>query len=97
MLIVTNGGATALAAGGSLKLFNAAICSGLFAMLKLPPLPAGLGWNPNYLNLGGTLSVVVIAKPFFLRAARLAARNLQFQSRLEIHPRGCDERGANRF
>jgi hypothetical protein len=63
MLIVTNGGATALAAGGSLKLFNAAIYSGLFAMLKLPPLPAGLGWNTNYLNLGGTLSVVATAKP----------------------------------
>ncbi len=64
-LIVTNSGASALAAGESLKLFNAAIYSGLFAMLKLPPLPAGLGWNTNYLNLGGTLSVVATAKPFF--------------------------------
>ena len=63
MLIVTNSGATALAAGDSFKLFNAAIYSGSFATLKLPPLPAGLGWNTNNLNIGGALSVVVTAKP----------------------------------
>jgi autotransporter-associated beta strand protein len=62
-LNVTNIGVTALAAGDSFKLFNATSYSGSFATVKLPPLPAGLGWNTNNLNIGGALSVVVTAKP----------------------------------
>jgi autotransporter-associated beta strand protein len=62
-LIVTNIGATALAAGDSFKLFNAGSYNGSFANVILPPLPAGLGWNTNSLNTSGTLSVVIIAKP----------------------------------
>ena len=62
-LIVTNLGATALAAGDSFKLFNAASYRGGFANVILPTLPAGLGWNTNNLNTGGTLSVVITAKP----------------------------------
>jgi autotransporter-associated beta strand protein len=58
-LIVTNIGATGLAAGNSFKLFNAVSYSGGFAKVVLPPLPTGLGWNTNSLNTGGTLSVVV--------------------------------------
>jgi autotransporter-associated beta strand protein len=63
-LIVTNIGTTAFAAGDSIQLFNAATYSGSFNKVILPPLPAGLGWNTNALNTSGTLSVVVIAKPF---------------------------------
>jgi hypothetical protein len=62
-LIVTNIGATALAAGDSFKLFNAGSYNGSFANVILPPLPAGLGWNTNSLNTSGMLSVVIIAKP----------------------------------
>jgi autotransporter-associated beta strand protein len=62
-LIVTNIGATALAAGDSFKLFNAASYGGAFANVVLPPLVAGLGWNTNMLNSNGTLAVVVTAKP----------------------------------
>jgi len=64
VLIVTNIGAVALTNGDSLKLFNAASYSGAFAKVVLPSLPAGLGWNTNALNTAGTLSVVVVAKPF---------------------------------
>ncbi len=62
-LIVTNIGATALAAGDRFKLFNAASYSGAFASVILPSLPAGLGWNTNALNTAGTLSVVVATAP----------------------------------
>jgi hypothetical protein len=68
-LIVTHIGATALAAGDSFKLFNAASYSGAFAKVVLPPLPAGLGWNTNSLNTNGTLSVMVVAKPCIASAA----------------------------
>lgn len=63
MLVVTNIGATALAAGDSFKLFNAANYSGAFANVVLPSLPAGLAWNTNNLNTSGALSVVIAAKP----------------------------------
>jgi autotransporter-associated beta strand protein len=62
-LIVTNIGATALAAGDSFKLFNAASYSGTFANIVLPSLPAGLGWNTNGINTNGSLAVVVASKP----------------------------------
>jgi autotransporter-associated beta strand protein len=64
-LIVTNIGATALAAGDSFKLFNAASYGGVFAKMVLPPLPAGLGWNTNALNTAGALSVIVVTRPVF--------------------------------
>ena len=62
-LIVTNIGAIVLAAGDSFRLFNAASCTGAFAKVILPTLPAGLAWNTNNLNTNGMLSVVIIAKP----------------------------------
>lgn len=68
-LIVTNISGIALAAGDSFKLFNAAGYSGSFNYLILSSLPAGLGWNTNSLNTNGTLSVVVIARPFIGSAA----------------------------
>ncbi len=67
-LIVTNIGAAALANGNSFKLFNAATYNGAFSNVILPPLPAGLGWNTNALNTSGTLSVVVVARPFIASA-----------------------------
>ena len=35
----------------------------------ISPVPAGLGWDMNALNMNGTLSVVVIAKPVIGSAA----------------------------
>lgn len=63
-LIVNTVGAGTLTNGDSFKLFNAASYTGAFSNVILPPLPAGLGWNTSALNTSGTLSVVVIAKPF---------------------------------
>jgi autotransporter-associated beta strand protein len=57
-LVITNLGATALAAGDGFKLFKAASYRGAFANVILPPLPAGLGWSTSALNTSGTLSVV---------------------------------------
>ena len=62
-LIVTNSGATALAAGDSFNVFNAASYQGAFSNVVLPLLPAGLAWNTNRLNAAGALSVVVATKP----------------------------------
>ena len=62
-LIVTNIGATTLAAGDSFKLFNAASYSGEFSKIILPSLPAGLGWNTNGINTNGSLAVVIASKP----------------------------------
>ena len=76
-LIVTNIGATALAAGDSFKLFNAASFSGAFAKLILPSLPAGLVWNANALNAAGTLSVVVATAPV-IGPVLLSGTNLVF-------------------
>ena len=67
-LVVTNIGAAPLASGDSFKLFNAASYNGAFANVILPPLSAGLGWNTNSLNTNGTLSVVVVTKPFITSA-----------------------------
>jgi len=63
MLNITNIGASALAAGDSFVLFNAAGYSGAFANLILPPLPVGLAWNTNALYTAGTVSVVITARP----------------------------------
>ena len=62
-LIVTNIGATSLAANDSFKLFSAGNYSGAFANLQLPNLPAGLGWSTNALATNGTLYVVVATRP----------------------------------
>jgi hypothetical protein len=68
-LNVTNIGVAAFTNGDSFKLFNATSYSGAFAVVVLPSLPAGLGWNTNALNTSGTLSVVVTAKPAIAAAA----------------------------
>jgi len=62
-LNVTNMSVAAFANGDSFTLFNAAGYSGAFANVVLPSLPVGLAWNTNSLNISGTLSVVVAAKP----------------------------------
>jgi alpha-L-fucosidase 2 len=63
MLVVTNLGTNALAAGDSFKLFNAAGYSGSFASLALPPLAAGLVWNTNTLASNGMLTVIALPPP----------------------------------
>jgi autotransporter-associated beta strand protein len=62
-LVVTNIGASALAAGDSFQLFSAAGYSGAFAEMVLPPLPGNLFWNTNTLNSSGILSVVTLTPP----------------------------------
>jgi len=56
-LTVTNISVTALTAGQSFKVFNAATFSGSFSTLNLPTLSTGLLWNTSSLALNGTLSV----------------------------------------
>jgi autotransporter-associated beta strand protein len=62
-LNITNIGTSALAAGDSFLLFNAASYSGAFANVILPSLPVGLAWNTNAPYTAGTVSVVVTARP----------------------------------
>jgi autotransporter-associated beta strand protein len=76
-LIVTNIGVSALGAGDSFKLFNAAGYSGAFSKVILPSLPAGLVWNANALNTAGTLSVVVATAPV-IGPVLLSGTNLVF-------------------
>jgi autotransporter-associated beta strand protein len=57
-LIVTNSGATALAAGNSFKLFNAGSYNGAFPNVILPALNPGLSWNTNALTTSGVITVV---------------------------------------
>jgi autotransporter-associated beta strand protein len=67
-LNITNIGGTAFGNGDTFKLFNAASYSGAFAKVVFPSLPVGLAWNTNNLNTNGTLSVVVVTKPFIATA-----------------------------
>lgn len=55
-LIVTNVGATALAAGDSFQLFAAGVYNSSFATVILPPLESGLMWE-NRLAVDGTIVV----------------------------------------
>jgi len=59
-LLITNPGASTLAAGDNFKLFNAGSYHGAFASVSLPALATGLAWNTNSLNTAGTLSVISI-------------------------------------
>jgi len=56
-LIVTNLGATALAAGDSFRLFNAGSWSGGFTNFSLPALAPGLNWKTNTMATNGILTV----------------------------------------
>lgn len=62
-LIVTNISGTALAAGDSFKLLNAASYNGSFGAYVLPSLPGGLQWNTTALATNGMLTVVVATPP----------------------------------
>ena len=57
-LNLINVSGTALAAGNSFQIFNAAVYSGSFTTITLPTLGAGLAWNTNQLNSSGIISVV---------------------------------------
>jgi autotransporter-associated beta strand protein len=74
-LIVTNTGPTALSAGDSFKLFDAASYSGSFANVILPPLDPGLAWNKSTLNTNGTISVVAVTPPL-IESTTLVGGNL---------------------
>jgi autotransporter-associated beta strand protein len=56
-LVVTNVGATALAAGDSFKLFTAGAYNNSFATVTLPPLANGLVWT-NRLAVDGSVAVI---------------------------------------
>jgi autotransporter-associated beta strand protein len=64
-LLVTNIGASSLAAGISFQLFNAGNYNGNFASAILPALPVGLAWNTGNLNTSGTISIVLTTTPVF--------------------------------
>jgi hypothetical protein len=74
-LIVTNVGPTALAAGDSFKLFDAASYSGSFANVVLPSLDPGLAWNKAFLNTAGTISVAAVTPPL-IESTTLSGGNL---------------------
>jgi autotransporter-associated beta strand protein len=79
-LIVTNAGSTALAAGDSFNLVNAASYNGTFANVILPALNSGLAWNTNALNTNGVISIVSTAPPTppLLQSISLAGNNFAF-------------------
>ena len=62
-LNLSNISGTALAAGSSFQVFNAAVYSGSFTAITLPTLGAGLAWNTNQLNSSGVISVVSTSGP----------------------------------
>jgi autotransporter-associated beta strand protein len=76
-LIVTNIGATALAAGDSFKLFNAAGYSGSFSAFILPALTNTLAWDTSTLNTNGTLKVIAATPPVFNSWALLGDGNFR--------------------
>lgn len=61
-LLVTNSGATALAAGDRFPLFSASSYSGSFTNLVLPPLPVTLLWT-NKLAVDGSIEIVPYVPP----------------------------------
>jgi fibronectin-binding autotransporter adhesin len=76
-LVVTNIGVTALAAGDSFKLFNAASYSGSFNALVLPPLTNTLTWDTSTMNTNGTLKVIAAAPPVVNSYALLGDGNFR--------------------
>jgi autotransporter-associated beta strand protein len=74
MLVVTNLGPDALAAGDTFQLFIAASYTDSFASVTLPPLDAGLAWADT-LAANGTIQVVT--QPVFSGVTRLADDNIQ--------------------
>lgn len=62
-LVVTNVGASALAAGDSFQLFTASGYNDAFTTLVLPPLATNLFWDTNTLMISGTISVVSLTPP----------------------------------
>lgn len=76
-LVVTNVGATPLAAGDSFQLFTAATRSGSFSGINLPSLNSGLAWNTNALLTSGTIFVISIAPPMFNSVAAIGAGGLR--------------------
>jgi autotransporter-associated beta strand protein len=79
-LIVSNIGASSIAAGDTFKLFDATNYNGSFANVILPPLNSGLAWNTDSLNTNGVISVVstVPPNPPVISAISISGNNLIF-------------------
>ena len=76
-LIVTNIGGTALAAGDSFKVIDAAVISSGFSGVILPALTGNLFWNTNNLLVDGTLTVAVPTPPV-IGSISIAGTNFVF-------------------
>ncbi|HEU6447583.1 MAG TPA: autotransporter-associated beta strand repeat-containing protein [Verrucomicrobiae bacterium] len=76
-LIVTNISASALAAGDTFKLFNAASYKGAFSGVILPSLAGNLAWNTSSLNTNGTIVVVMLTAPA-ISTVQISGNNLVF-------------------
>ena len=87
-LIVTNLSPNVLAAGDNFKLFSAGSYNGVFAVVNLPALGAGLAWNTNALNTNGLLTVVSVVPPRF-GSASLAGSSLVFTITNGTPAAGC--------
>jgi hyaluronate lyase len=74
LLVVTNLGTAALAAGDSFKLFSATNYSGAFTSLVLPP---GAVWDTTQLAVNGTLRVGSNVPPTIATATWLGARGFE--------------------
>jgi T5SS/PEP-CTERM-associated repeat protein len=62
VVVVTNIGPTALAAGDRFQLFTAGSVAGILETLSLPPLGPGLAWN-NKLLVDGSIEVFTVVPP----------------------------------
>jgi autotransporter-associated beta strand protein len=60
LLVTTNAGSLALAAGDSFRLFGAAAYSGGFSRMSLPVLGTNLVWDTSKLSVNGTLTVAAV-------------------------------------
>jgi uncharacterized protein with beta-barrel porin domain len=77
-LTVTNLGGT-LAAGDTFQIYSAAnYNSSAFAVLHLPSLGVGLGWNTTNLTVNGSLSVIATAVPQFSAITPASDGNFSF-------------------
>ncbi|MFO1488548.1 MAG: autotransporter-associated beta strand repeat-containing protein [Verrucomicrobiota bacterium] len=76
-LVVTNVGTNVFTAGSSFPLLNAAVLSGWFTNVTLPPLAPGLTWDTNTLVATGTLTVLGAEPPVFNTVTTLADGNFR--------------------
>jgi hypothetical protein len=78
-LVVTNLTPGMLEAGDSFEVLDAAIISGAFSGVQLPPLTGSLLWNTNNLLVDGTLTVVAPGPPVIQSISRMPDGNVQLE------------------